>query len=590
MNALFRDTLLAGSLLCLLIGGSFRSVAAQDEGKSKRPTQQGAVAPPLHQRIDDLIERRLEELKISAAMSSSDAEFVRRVFLDLTGVIPSARQARSFLDDAAPDKRQRLIDALLARPEHAIHMARVFDVMLIERRIPAITSYDVASATWRAYLTEAFAENRPWDRMVRDILASDGTGDQHAAGVKFYLVRDVAPHQLTRDVGRLFLGVDLQCAQCHDDPRIDAYRQAEYFGIYAFLERVTAFRDTEKNVSLVGEKADGKTTFVSVFTALNGETSPQLPGGEMIADPPLERGKEYVNPPGPKQRGIPVYSRRNMLAELLPRAETEGFARNLANRLWALLIGRGIVHPLDLYHSANPPSHPELLELLEHWLVEHDFDMQGLLRELALSQTYQRSSVLPAGAASLPDDSFAAAPLRGLTAEQLSWSVLQATGRVEQHLHQIAEKQSADKAKSADATPDDQSADAMPAWRRRLTQYEPLERQVKPLVAVFAGLPGQPDGDFQPVVDQALYLLNSPAMLPLLRDPPSTLLPRLTAIAEPEPLAEELYLSVLSRRPTAEEIAEVRRLVEPLASSERRQPLLGLIWGLLLSSEFRLNH
>lgn len=539
-------------------------------------------APPLHQQIDELVGQRLVELKITPAVSSSDAEFVRRVSLDLTGVIPTAKQARAFLDDSAPDKRQRLIDELLASPDYAIHMARVFDVMLIERRIPTINSYDVPAVKWRAYLTEAFAENRPWDQMVRDILGSDGTDERNAAGVKFYLVRDVAPHQLTRDVGRLFLGVDLQCAQCHDDPRIESYRQADYFGIYAFLQRVTAFRDNDKNVSLVGETAVGKATFVSVFTAKGGETNPRLPGGEMIADPEVEKDKEYVLKPGPKERGVPAYSRRLKLAELLPRAETQGFSRNIVNRLGAMLMGRGLVHPLDLHHASNAPSHPELLDRLEHWLVEHKYDLKALLREMLLSQTYQRSSILPESVKELPVDAFAVAPLRSLSPEQLSWSVLQATGRIEQHFSQLEAKQKADATKPEDAPP---------AWKTRTTQLEPLERQTRSLIAVFAGLPGQPDGDFQPVVDQALHLLNSPTMLPLLRDEPSTLLKRLTAISETEPLAEELYLSVLSRQPNTDEVAQVRELIAPFKlPAERREPLTALMWGLLLSSEFRLNH
>ena len=549
---------------------------------SARFAEAADEAMPLHQQIDELIGKRLVELKVVPATVSSDAEFVRRVYLDLTGVIPTAKQARAFLDDSAPDKRQRLIDELLASPDHAIHMARVFDVMLIERRIPTITSYDVPAQKWREYLTGAFAENRPWDRMVRDVLSSDGTDERNAAGVKFYLVRDVAPHQLTRDVGRLFLGVDLQCAQCHDDPRIESYRQADYFGIYAFLQRMTAYRDNDKNVSLVGETAVGKTSFVSVFTAKGGETNPRLPGGEMVADPEVEKDKEYVVKPGPKERGVPTYSRRLKLAELLPRATTQGFSRNIVNRLWAMLMGRGLVHPLDLHHAGNPPSHPELLDRLERWLVEHQYDLRALLREMLLSQTYQRSSVLPEGVKELPDEAFAAAPLRGLSPEQLSWSLLQATGRIEQHFSQFAAKQKSDAAK-----PDD----APPAWTARATQLEPLERQTRPLITVFAGLPGQPDGDFQPVVDQALHLLNSPAMLPLLRDELSTLLKRLTAISEIEPLAEELYLSVLSRRPNADETAQVRELMESKKSpEERREPLTALIWGLLLSSEFRLNH
>src|SRR5690606_36101215 len=104
----------------------------------------------------------------------------------------------------------RLVDELLASPDYAVQMARAFDVMLTERRIPTITSYDVPAAAWRSYLTQAFAENRPWDRMVREMLSSDGTEEANAAGVKFALVRDAAPHQMTRDIGRLFLGIDLQ--------------------------------------------------------------------------------------------------------------------------------------------------------------------------------------------------------------------------------------------------------------------------------------------------------------------------------------------------------------------------------------------
>lgn len=556
--------------------------------------------PPaaLHDEIDQWIERRLVDWRIQPAEISDDAEFLRRVSLDVTGLIPTAAQARDFLDDQRPDKRQRLIDELLASPEHAIHLARVLDVWLIERRIPTISSYDVPAAQWRTFLTRAVAENRPWNELVRDILRSDGTGEHDAAGVKFYLVRDVAPHALTRDVGRLFLGIDLQCAQCHDDPRFESYRQSDYYGIYAFLQRVTAFRDSQKNVSLVGETASGKTSFTSVFTAMSGDTQPRLPGGEMIPDPEVEKDKEYVVKPGPKDRGVPAYSRRLKLAELLPRAETPGFARNIVNRMWALLLGRGLVHPLDLHHAGNLPSHPELLDHLDQWFVAHQFDLRGLLREILLSRTYQRASVVPPGQAPPRPDAFAVAPLRGLSPEQLSWSILQATGRLESQLRvRPSNRPKSSPAPQPMATaasgaaPSESQAAAPPAWQTRLAALDPLDRQVKPLVAVFAGLPGQPDGDFQPIVDQALHLLNGPAMLPLVRDPPSTLVDRLVAIEQHEALSDELYLSVLSRRATAEEATEVGTSLAAAANAaERRDRITSLAWGLLLSAEFRLNH
>lgn len=532
--------------------------------------------PPLHAQIDALIDRRLDELKIVPAERSSDDEFVRRIYLDLTGVIPTSRQARAFLDDQAPNKRRRLIDAFLASPDYALHMARVFDVMLIERRIPTIGSYDVTTTNWRAYLTEAFAANKPWDEIVRDILGSDGTDAKHGNAVKFYLVRDVAPHSLTRDVGRLFLGIDLQCAQCHDDPRFADYRQADYYGLYAFLQR-TKVHPVMPRGAQVAETAEGKTTFTSVFTAKSGETNPRLPGGEMLTDVAPIKGKEYVVKPGSKDRSLPTYSRRLKLAEQLPRRETKGFARNIANRLWAQYFGRGLVHPLDLHHAANPPSHPELLAQLEQWLVEQKYDLRGFVRELILSEVYQRASTLPPGVKQLPDEAFAVAPLRGLTAEQLRWSLLQATGRIEQHYAKL----DAAKAKSAKE----------PAWKARLAGNEALERQSATLITAFAGLPGQAEADFQPIVDQALYLRNSSKLLPLLQDEPGTTSARLAAFKELDLLAEELYLSVLSRRPTTEEASEVRQLLtEANASAERRESLQALLWGLVSSAEFRLNH
>lgn len=552
--------------------------------------QSADVEPPLHRQIDSLISRRLTELKLSAAERSSDAEFVRRLYLDLTGVIPTPEQARTFLHDDAPDKRERLIEALLTSPDYALHMARVFDAMLIERRLPTISSYDVTTSNWRAYLTESFAENRPWDEMVRDLLGSDGANAKHASAVKFYLVRDVAPHSLTRDIGRLFLGVDLQCAQCHDDPRFADYRQADYYGIYAFLQRLK-IHPTMPRGAQIAETAEGKTTFTSVFTTKSGETYPRLPGGGMLVDPVPAKGKEYVVKASPKDRSIPAYSRRLKLAEQLPRRETKGFARNIANRLWALMFGRGLVHPLDLHHAANPPSHPELLDRLEGWIVDHEYDIRGFLHELVLTETYQRSSFLPKGEHNPPDEVFAVAPLRGLTAEQLRWSLLQATGRIEQHNTKLdaAGRKAAPGKPTVEDIPKPSAPE--PTWKMRLTRNEALERQTATLISAFAGLPGQAEGDFQPIVDQALYMQNSKALLPLLQADPGTTLARLEAVTAGATLTEELYLSVLSRKPTADEISEVKQILAKANSlDERRESLQALMWGLLLSAEFRLNH
>lgn len=541
------------------------------------------AGPSLHAQIDEVISRGWTERKAASAAASQDAEFVRRVFLDLTGMIPAASEARAFLDDMSPDKRARLIDRLLASPEYPLHMARVFDVMLAERRIPAVKSYDVATAAWRTYLAESFAANKPWDQLAREILESDGSDERQAAAVKFYVSRDADPHQLTRDVGRLFLGVDLQCAQCHDDPRFADYTQSDYYGIYAFLSRLSFYRDTKLNRSFVGEKAAGDVTFTSVFTTKQGKTDPRLPGSAMIADPAIEKGKEYVVAPSATARGVPNYSRRKLLAEQMPRVGTQGFARNLGNRLWALLMGRGLVHPLDLHHAKNPPSHPELLGHIERWLVAHQFDIKGCLREIALSRTYQLSSELPPGAEPPPGDAFAVAMLRGLTPEQLRWSLMQATGRIESHFTRADAQLKSSKPSDYETLRKD--------WHWKKDAYEQLERQSAAVVTAFAGLPGQSDGEFQPVVDQALFLLNSPKMIELVKAGPATALERWATLTDPVALAGEIYLGIFSRRPTAEESAEVAKVVENVTTPiQRSAALQPFVWGLLLSAEFRLNH
>ena len=541
----------------------------------------GEVAP-LHEQIDDLMTKDWATAKITPSVISTDAEFFRRLNLDLNGVIPTAQETRTFLDDTRVDKRASLIDALLVRPEYALHMARVFDVVLAERQQPAVESYDVAGTAWRGYLAESFAANKPWDVMTREILESDGSDELQAAAAKFYIARDADPHQLTRDIGRVFLGMDLQCAQCHDDPRFDDYKQADYFGIYAFVSRLSFFRDNKLNRSFISEKAMGDVTFTSVFTTEQGKTDPRLPGGTMIADPNLEKGKEYVITPGSSARGVPVYSRRKLLAGQLPRAETPGFSRNLANRLWAMMFGRGLVHPLDLHHAGNPPSHPAVLAAIEQWLTQHRYDIKGCLREIARSRCYQMSSEVPGGFEP-PEDAFAVAAMRALTPEQMRWSLLQAMGRIDAHFQRTQEQLK--KTKSAEVET------RLKDWRWRREGYELLEKPSSAVVAAFSPLPDTDDSQIDPVVDHSLFLLNSPKLIDLIKVAPGTAFDRWSVIHDPAALADDIYLSIFGRQAAAPEAEDISRLTTGAKTpKERADALQPLVWGLLLSAEFRFNH
>lgn len=345
---------------------------------------------PLAPRIDQLVEAGQPG---PVAVLVNDAEFLRRATLDFHGLIPTSAEARAFIDDPSANKRELLIDRLISSPRFAVHMATVFDVMLMERR----PDKAVTTADWQKYLQNAFEKNVPYDQLVREILSADGVDPKSRPIAKFFLEREAEPHLMTRDIGRIFFGMDLQCAQCHDHPQIDHYLQTDYYGLFAFVNRTVLFpivaaptAETPKTQSL-GEKADGDASYKSVFTQDAGHIRPQLPGDNEIEEPRFRQGEDYVVAPLPTARSVPKYSRRAKLAELATNGSNRQFNINITNRLWAHLMGRGLVHPVDLHHPRNPPSHPAVLELITNEFVAMKFDIRWLLREFAMTRTYQRS-------------------------------------------------------------------------------------------------------------------------------------------------------------------------------------------------------
>ena len=319
---------------------------------------------------------------------SSDLEFLRRISLDLIGRVPSVQEARDFAASVDPHKREVLIDRLLASPDFARHFSNVLNVMFNERR----PDKGIPSTEWQAYLFESVQQNKSFDQLAREILSADGADPALRPAAKFYLDRDGEPNLVTRDVGRIFFGMDLQCAQCHDHPLIEDYYQTEYYGIYAFLSRGLIFTDKkDKDKLYFAETAEGDVSFSSVFTKKPGLTDPRLPTGTIIADAPVKFGEEYLVAPAEGVRPVPRYSRRAQLAARATDGTNRAFNRNIANRLWAYLMGRGLVEPLDLHHGANPPSNPQLLDLLTEEVVRQKFDMRAILRELAKTKTYQGS-------------------------------------------------------------------------------------------------------------------------------------------------------------------------------------------------------
>ena len=506
------------------------------------------VAPrvPLHQRIDELVAAKSIDFAKFDAGAASDSEIFRRLHLDLVGRIPTSAEARAFLADRTPTKRTALIDRLLAGPEHARHMADVFDVMLMERQPSAL----VPQVEWHEFLRRSFMANTPYDVMAREILSCDDADPKTRYRAKFILDRAAEPHRVTRDLARLFLGMNLQCAQCHDHPLNEDWKQDHYYGLFAFVSRTTIIPDRGAKSSRLAEKADGEVSFQSVFDPrkMTKTTLPRVPFGPALSD---------VLPPKPGVVSRPSSSRRAGLADAIARQDYVPFRRNIANRLWAKMMGRGLVEPFDRDSVVNPPSHPELLELLADDIAARKFDMRSFLRELALSRTYQRSSERPAGDRDGPP--YSTAILKPLTPEQLGWSLIQATGLMETHRLSLGTK----------ATEE--------ALHARLGGLVPT------FARVFGGNPGEAQ-TFDARMDQALFLANGPTVRSWLISRPGSLIARLEKLTGAA-LSDELYLSLFTRLPDDEERKEVADFL-----ARRPKALADLAWGLIASTEFRFNH
>lgn len=507
-----------------------------------------ADAAELHQTIDQLIAQKAGG---SVAAPADDAEFLRRIFIDLTGKLPTPAEARKFLADKDKAKRKTLIDSLLASDDFPRRMQEAFTAMLLERR----TDTKVPDAEWERYLRDSFARNKPWNQLVSELLFVDEKDETLKPASKFFLVTGRNDENLrTEDVARLFLGRDITCSQCHDHPEIADYAQDDYFGLFTYLK---------------DKPAEATIEYESVFGPGKHTTGPRLPGGEELEIPTFEKDQE--------EEAI-KYRPRLLLSRNLPTAENELFVRNSVNRFWFLMMGRGLVHPLDLHHEDNPPSHPQLLDTMAAEFVAHNFSVKWLLREIALSDSYQRSSILPNGVAlkDAPPQLYRMAILKPLTPEQMGWCIAGATGNLDWLLEA--------------PVPDNSEFTHFDYINGRVDQFPQNFLDVMKLfVGVYSNPPGEAEVDFTPSMGHALFLMNDQGVLDWLKPKSGNLVERLSNLNDAATVADELYISALTRPPADEEVAEVAAYLTQ--NKDRRTEALGeLVWALISSAEFRMNH
>ncbi|MCA1685094.1 MAG: DUF1549 and DUF1553 domain-containing protein [Planctomycetia bacterium] len=387
------------------------------------PAGAGDLRPadrPIAEVVDAEIDAALARESVPPAPPADPATLIRRLTLDLAGRIPTANEFQAYLESTDPEKTTRLVDRLMASPGFVRHQATEFDTMLMAG----------SQGSLRDYLVKAFGENLSWDRVFRELMLPDESDKARRPAAEFLRRRLKDLDRLTTDVSATFFGVNISCAQCHDHPLVADWKQDHFFGMKAFVSR------TFDNGEFVGERAYGsvsfKTTegverkarmmFLSGTRVDEGEVKEPSKDEQKAEKEQFALAKKQKVPPP-----APAFSARSKLVEVaLEPGDRDFFARSIVNRVWHRLFGRGLVTPLDQMHSANPPSHPDLLAWLARDTVEHGYDLRRLIRGLVLSRAYTRSSRWDGNEA--PRASlFAVAAVRPLTPSQLASSLRLAT-------------------------------------------------------------------------------------------------------------------------------------------------------------------
>lgn len=357
------------------------------------------AAPATNNYIDEHVLAKLNKLQIPSANLCTDHEFIRRVYLDVIGLLPSRAEVEAFVTDGSADKRTKLINALLERPDYAEHWAQKWADLL---RVKSGRMGTAAMHKFHRWLVAALRENRPYDQICRDLLTAEGSTLQNPPATFYRAAADM--NDCAETTAQLFLGIRIQCAKCHNHP-FDRWSQDNYYGIGAFFARVGRTPQPGLGDLLVFSQSQGEVT----QPRTGKQVVPWLPG--VSAD----------------KLAAPAIDRRQLLASLLATGENRLFAEVAANRIWGQLMGRGIVEPVDDFRPSNPPANAELLAALTDAFIRGGFNQKELIRTILGSRTYQLST--QANDLNRRDERyFSHAKARLLTAEQLLDGISSVTG------------------------------------------------------------------------------------------------------------------------------------------------------------------
>lgn len=487
--------------------------------------------------IDGHVWDKLQRLKITPSERAADNKFLRRVYLDIIGRQPTLEETQAFLNDPSPAKRERLVDHLLEQPDYADHWANKWADLLRPNPyrvgIKATLNYD----NW---IREQFRQNRPWDGFVKGLITAQGTTFKNGAVTLFRDRRE--PEELTTVVSQLFLGVRLECAKCHHHP-FERWGQDDFYSFAAYFAKV-------------GRKGTGLSPPISgseemIYVADSGQVTHPLTG-EVLPPKPL-----FGTAPEIAQGSDP----RRSLAAWMTSPENPYFAQVMVNRVWADLMGRGLVEPVDDLRATNPPSNAALLDELAKDFEEQGYDLKKLIRRITTSYVYGLSS--SPNERNVTDTRYYSRYYRQrLRAEVLLDAVVEITGVSE----------------SFDAMPPDSSAKQI--WTHRVD-------------SLFLDAFGRPDPNQDPPCErttdtsivQALHLMNSERLARKITSDKGRVSQLAATEKPPAEIIEELYLRIYSRKPTDKE-QELCQALFGKPDTDRKQTIEDLAWALLNTPEF----
>ena len=541
--------------------------------------------------IAELIDRRLQERwereGITPAPISDDAEFLRRVSLDLSGRIPPVARTRSFLADTNPNKRELIVDELIGTAQYQLHMGRYWTNVLIPESENDF-SLQYGRPMFEAWVQQRLRSNVPYNEFVRELITTNDTQDYYSAPnpALFYASKQNLPENLASSVTRQFLGVRLECAQCHDHP-FDRWTRRDFWGVAAFFQQ-TQNRTTRNSPQIIQAIANALTSSKIEVDDTGEFVGPTVLDGEELED-------------------ISMAVARRTLADWVTDPENRYFSRMAVNRMWAYFFGIGIVDPLDDFADINEPTHPELLDDLANEFADSGFDMQTLIKGIVASKAYQRTSRQTDPTQSNPR-CFARMSIRELTREQVFDSLSQATGH---HIPYVPER-------GFVVRSEDEKSDITSQFRMGSLGIDPQTTILQSLVLMngafvsrqtsvnesltLAAILDFPDFDLGDRVD-ALYLAalcrfptdsERSIAIDFVQEP---ITPADSATESGRPFeldGDELLASQADEGDSASErpAGEVPngKPFEPDAKSVERERLADLFWVLLNSSEFLFNH